>query len=60
MFVHLREQQEHGEKCTADRCADGCGFLGLDRWLSAPLTAADRAEEERLRAREQAIRAGDI
>ncbi|WP_328382923.1 hypothetical protein OHQ88_10540 [Micromonospora zamorensis] len=59
--MHLRSLAEHGEKCTEKSgCAAGCGFKHLDESLRAPLTAADAAEDERLKARADAVLAGDI
>ena len=60
MYVHLRNRQEHGQNCTERACGDGCGFLALEGWLSAPLIAADVEADERLRQRREALMRGDI
>ncbi|MEU1761670.1 hypothetical protein [Micromonospora sp. NPDC005652] len=60
MYVHLRQRQEHGEKCTAKACGSDCGFQRFEEWLRTPVTEADAAEDARIKARAAVVLAGDI
>ena len=60
IYMHLRNRQEHGEKCTEKACGNGCGFLALESWLNAPVTAADHRADARRADRVAALMRGEI
>lgn len=59
-YQHLHARLRHGQKCTADRCGDGCGFAGFDRWLQAPVLASEAAAEQRRAERLKVLLRGEI
>jgi hypothetical protein len=58
--VHLRNRQEHAEKCTNERCVAACGFVQLEQWLDTPVTVFDRRRDERQRVQLQALMRGEV
>jgi hypothetical protein len=60
IYVHLRNRQDHAEKCTNDRCVSSCGFVQLERWLDGPVTTFDRREDHRRKDRLSALLRGEV
>jgi hypothetical protein len=56
---HLRGGCRHSD-CTAEKCADGCGFRELDEWLQSPVLRRDELADERQRDRLTALLRGEI
>jgi hypothetical protein len=60
VYIHLRNQAEHVEKCTQRACVSGCGYLRLHASLDAPLLPSDRREDARIAANRAALLRGEI
>jgi hypothetical protein len=60
IYVHLRNRQEHAEKCTTERCTPSCGFVQFDQWLDSPVTAFDRRDDERRKDRLAGLLRGEV
>jgi hypothetical protein len=60
IYVHLRSQASHVDKCTERGCPAECGFRRLEDWLSAPLLPSDAADDDRRRQRLEALMRGEI
>lgn len=58
--MHLRNRQDHAEKCTAERCTGSCGFVRFEQWLDEPVTVYDRRRDEQQRDRLQRLLRGDV
>jgi hypothetical protein len=50
----------HGQRCTQERCAAGCGFVAIDEWLDTPVTKSEQAADDRRTQRLQALMRGEI
>lgn len=60
IYVHLRNRQEHAEKCTTERCASSCGFVQLEKWLDSPVTSFDRRADQRREERLAGLLRGEV
>jgi hypothetical protein len=60
VYRHLYDRCRHGEKCTRERCAAGCGFRELDEWLERPVLKSEALADERREERLKALMRGDI
>lgn len=50
IYIHLRDQAEHDEKCTARSCMSKCGYVRLDTAMKAPLLPSDFRDDQRAAA----------